>query len=43
MGVGRGALALPWILKFSAKKGCFLTFEWEKKQISLLLAPTGKI
>jgi len=25
----RGALP-PWILKISAKKGCFLNFEWEK-------------
>jgi len=30
MGVRRGALASLWILKFSAKKGCFLSFEREK-------------
>jgi len=31
MGVGRGGLGPPWILKFSAKKACFLNFEWEKQ------------
>jgi len=29
--------ASPWILKISAKKGCLLSFEWEKKQLSPLL------
>jgi len=28
MGVGRGAS--EWIFELSAKKGCFLSFEWEK-------------
>jgi len=37
MGVGRRG----WIVKISAKKGCFLSFEWEK-QISPLLAPLWK-
>jgi len=31
-----------WILKISAKKDCFLSFEWEKK-ISPLLPPPRKI
>jgi len=32
MGAGRrGQEAFPpWILKISAKRGCFLSFEWEK-------------
>jgi len=34
---GAGGLA-PWILKFSAKNGYFLSFEWER-QISLLWTP----
>jgi len=34
MGVGRWG-TLPGIFKISAKKGCFLSFEWEK-QISPL-------
>jgi len=44
MGVGRRArvaLTLPWILKFSAKQGCFFSFEWEK-QISPLMAHPWK-
>ena len=38
---GRGALAPPWILKFSAKK-VFLVLRG-KNQISPCLAPPGKI
>jgi len=33
MGVGRGGsggLDPHWILTFSAKKGCFSSFEWEE-------------
>ena len=43
MGVGNGGRGVRplWILKISAKKGCFLSFEWEK-QISPLLAPCWK-
>jgi len=41
MGVGSG-LVPSWILNISAKKDCFLGFEWEK-QISPLLPPPGKI
>jgi len=40
MGVGRGALA-PLFLKILTKKGCFLSYEWEK--ISSLLTPLKKI
>jgi len=43
MGVrreGQGAW-LPWILKLLARKGCF-SISRGKKQISPLLAPTGK-
>jgi len=32
-GAGR-SLALPWILKFSAKKGCFPSFEWDKSNFT---------
>ena len=39
---GKGASAPPWILKFSARKVVFLVFSG-KNQISLLLAPPGKI
>ena len=39
---GRGALAPPWILKFSAKKVVFLVLRG-KNQISPSLAPPGKI
>jgi len=42
MGVGRGALAPSWILKFLAKKVVFLVSSG-KNQISPLLAPPGKI
>jgi len=44
MGVGRGAVgakAPPWILKFSAKKGCFISFEWEKTNFTTF-GPTWK-
>jgi len=36
MGVGRGGRGalLPWILKFSTKKGCFLSFEKEKSNFT---------
>ena len=48
----RGA-RLPWIFKCLAKKGCFLSFEWEKSNFttfgpldkfrkSPLVAPPGK-
>jgi len=40
-GRRKGGPRPPWILKISAKKGCFLSFEWEK-QISPLLAPIEK-
>jgi len=39
MGVGRGA---PWILKISAKKCCFLSFEWEKTNFTTF-GPSGKV
>jgi len=41
MSVGRGALTPPWILKFSAKKGCFLSFEREKSNFTTF-GPTWK-
>jgi len=37
----RGGLA-PWILKISAKKGCFLNFEWEKKNFTTFVLPLKK-
>jgi len=47
MGVGKRAGAWPpWILKFSAKKGCFLSFEWEKSNFTTFGSPLknlGKI
>jgi len=42
MGVGRGsrgALAPSWILKISAKKGCFLSFEWDKINFTTFSPP----
>jgi len=44
MGVGRGGSGGLGPLDFEnfTKKGCFLSFEWEK-QISPHLAPPGKI
>jgi len=45
MGVGRGALP-PWILKVSAKKVFFLSFEWEKSNFTTFGHPwknLGKI
>jgi len=35
-------LALPWILKLFSKKGCILSFEWEKTKFTTLLLH-GKI
>jgi len=34
---GRGVV--PWILKSSAKKGCFLSFEWEKPNFTAFAPP----
>jgi len=31
----RGSWPSLWILKFPAKKGCFLSFEWEKSKKSI--------
>ena len=54
MGVGRGGLGPPWILKISANRGCFLGFDWEKTNFATfghliekfwknpLMAPPGK-
>jgi len=45
MGVGRkgaGGAWPPWILKISAKKGCFLNFEWEKKNFTTFVLPLKK-
>jgi len=42
VGRGRGGAWPPWILKFLEKKFVFLVLSG-KKQISLLLAPPGKI
>ena len=42
MGVGRGAggpKASPWILKYIAKKGCFLSFSGKKQMSPLLPTP----
>jgi len=36
MGVGRG------VLKISAGKGCFLSFEWEKTNFTTFGSPFGK-
>ena len=41
MGVGGGALH-PWILKFSATKGYFLSFEREKLNFSTFGPPLEK-
>jgi len=35
---GKGVKA-PWILKISAKKGCFLNFEWEKPNFTTFGLP----
>ena len=42
MGVGRGGRGAlgPWILKISAKKGCFRSFEWEKSNLTTFSPPT---
>jgi len=44
IGVGRGVggLGLPWILKFSAKEGCFLSFGGKIK-FHHFWSPPGKI
>jgi len=41
MGIGRGGRRdlAPWILTFSAKKGCFLSFEWEKTNFTTFTPP----
>jgi len=39
MGVGRWGRGHPWILKISAKKGCFLSFEWEKTNFTTFSPP----
>jgi len=43
MGVGKGAgeAKAPLDFEIFSKKGCFLSFVWEK-QISPLLTPSGK-
>jgi len=41
-GLRKGSLGPPWILKFAAKKGCFLSFKWEKS-VFTTFAPPGKI
>jgi len=38
---GAGGTRPPWILKISAKKGCFLSFEWEKTNFTAF-GPPGK-
>jgi len=42
MGVGRGGARAPWVLKISAKKGCFLSFEWEKTNFTTFAPPLEK-
>ena len=53
-GGWQGGLAPTWILTILAKKGCFLSFEWEKTYFTIfgplhkfcknpLVAPSGKI
>ena len=39
MGVGIGGRTIPWILKFPAKKGCFIRFEWEKTNFTTFGTP----
>ena len=39
MGVGEGG---GWILKISAKNGCFLSFEWEKSNFTTFGPPYKK-
>jgi len=39
MGVGRGALASIWIMKVSAKKSYFLSFEREKTNFATFGSP----
>ena len=39
-GRRKGSLGLPWILKISTiKKGCFLSFEWEKTNFTTFGTP----
>jgi len=38
MGVGRGVQ----ILKFLAKKGCFLSYEWEENNFTIFAPPLEK-
>jgi len=40
-GHRKGGLGPHWILKISAKKVCFLSFEWEKTNFTTF-EPTGK-
>jgi len=42
MGVGRGALP-PLDFEIISKKGCFLSFEWEKSNFTMFGFPPGKI
>ena len=40
MGVGRGRQEGPlWISKILTKKGCFLSFEWEKTNLTTFGRP----
>ena len=39
VSVWKGGQGLPRILKISAKKGCFLSFEWDKPNFTTLLPP----
>jgi len=41
-GGGQVGLDPNWILKFIAKKSCFLSFEWEKTNF-ITFGPPGKI
>jgi len=37
-----GGFFPPWILKFSAKKGCLFSFEWEKTNFTTFGPPLEK-
>jgi len=39
VGRGRTGTLVPWILKISVKKGCFLSFEWEKSNLTTFCPP----
>jgi len=39
-GEGREGQGPPWILKISAKKGCFLDLEWEKTNFTTTFGPS---